>query len=163
MSSPCQFRRRLGSAAFSLVEVVLALGVMSFALTGIVGLLPVGLSHFRKAMDQTIQSQIAQEVTYMVQRTPFQNIDSLGSESNPTVTYYDQEGTPVSQKESVYTVSTSAVSDSGLNGLLAPTWSLDSNTGKALNNVKAVKISITNRTFPNYSQTITTYVANAGL
>ncbi len=44
--------------AFSLVEVTLALGVASFALTAIFGLLPLGLMLSRGAIDQTAASGI---------------------------------------------------------------------------------------------------------
>ena len=42
---------------------------MSFALMGIVGLLPAGLSQFRQAVDVTMKAQISQELTASVQRT----------------------------------------------------------------------------------------------
>jgi uncharacterized protein (TIGR02598 family) len=147
------------SRAFSLVEVVLALGLMSFALMGIVGLLRVGLSHFRKAIDLTVQAQIAQELTSMIQRTPYADIDNLGG---PATYYYDEEGNPVDQSRYVYTATAEVASDSELNGLLAPTWTIG-DSGKALTNVKAVKIIITNQAFPANSQTLTTYVANSGI
>ena len=46
--------------AFSLVEVVLALGVVSFALLAILGAFPVGLQTGRGAHDETRAAQIAQ-------------------------------------------------------------------------------------------------------
>jgi len=41
------------SRAFSLVEVVLALGIVSFCLVSIIGLLPVGLSAIKNANDES--------------------------------------------------------------------------------------------------------------
>ena len=49
-------------AAFSLVEVVMALGVVSFALFAILGLLPVGSQSGRDSIDATRTSLIAQAV-----------------------------------------------------------------------------------------------------
>ncbi len=45
-------RTRLLSAAFSLVEVVLALGIVAFALVSVIGLLPAGLNSQRQATEQ---------------------------------------------------------------------------------------------------------------
>lgn len=48
--------------AFSLVEVVLALGVVSFAIVAILGILPVGLSTGHSAQDETRAAQIAEDI-----------------------------------------------------------------------------------------------------
>jgi type II secretory pathway pseudopilin PulG len=48
--------------AFSLVEVVLALGVISFAVVAILGVFPVGLSTGHSAQDETRAPQIAQMI-----------------------------------------------------------------------------------------------------
>lgn len=48
--------------AFSLVEVVLALGVISFAIVAILGVFPLGLSTGRSAQDETRAPQIAQTI-----------------------------------------------------------------------------------------------------
>jgi len=53
---------RLARHAFSLVEVVLALGVISFAIVAILGVFPVGLSTGHSAQDETRAPQIAQTV-----------------------------------------------------------------------------------------------------
>lgn len=49
-------------AAFSLVEVVIALGVIGFAIVAILGVLPVGLKTAHSAQDQTRAGQIAQDI-----------------------------------------------------------------------------------------------------
>ena len=51
---PCDFSR-----GFSLVEVVLSLGIAAFALIAIFGLLPVGLTSNRDSIDQSAASQLA--------------------------------------------------------------------------------------------------------
>jgi uncharacterized protein (TIGR02598 family) len=55
-------RRRSSGVAFSLVEVVLALGVISFAILAILGVFPVGLSTGHSAQDETRAPQIAQMI-----------------------------------------------------------------------------------------------------
>jgi uncharacterized protein (TIGR02598 family) len=61
----------LRQSGFSLVEVVLAVGVISFAFVAILGLLPAGLHQFRQAMDTSVAAQIAQRIIQDAQQTDF--------------------------------------------------------------------------------------------
>jgi uncharacterized protein (TIGR02598 family) len=71
------------SHAFSLVEVVLALGVIAIAIVAILGVFPVALTTGRSAQDQTRAPQIAQAILSSVvsqAQTQFDNIQlSIGS------------------------------------------------------------------------------------
>ncbi len=67
-----------GNPAFSLVEVVLALGVVAFAIVAILGVIPVGLSTGHSAQDQTRSAQIAQDILSSLAsqaQTKFPNLD----------------------------------------------------------------------------------------
>lgn len=59
MCPPVPSSRR---SAFSLVEVALAIAVVSFAVIGIMSLMSTGLGTFRQVMDTTICAQIAQRI-----------------------------------------------------------------------------------------------------
>lgn len=74
---------------FSLVEVVLALGVVSVGLVGIMGLLPAGLGVFRQSVNTTTQAQIAQQIINDAQLTPYASL--VNSLSAATVVYYFDE------------------------------------------------------------------------
>lgn len=50
------------ASAFSLVEVVIALGLVSFCFVGVIGLLPVGLNQQSKAVQSTRATQLAMAV-----------------------------------------------------------------------------------------------------
>lgn len=63
--------RHPASAAFSLIEVVLAIGVIAFGFVSILGLLPTGLQLFREAVETSVSSQIAQRVINDAQQTDF--------------------------------------------------------------------------------------------
>lgn len=95
-------RRRRG--AFTLVEVVIALGIIAFAFVPVIGLLPVGLDMSRQAMDATICAQIAQQLTSEVQQTDFTDIASL---ANVTPYWFDDQGNKVgaAATDAVYTAS----------------------------------------------------------
>ena len=80
--SPSPVRRRAG---FSLVEIVLAVGVVSFAFVAILGLIPAGLTQFRQAIDTTVCAQIAQRVIGDAQQADYDTlIDRTGLPANPT-------------------------------------------------------------------------------
>ncbi len=49
-------------SGFSLVEVVIALGVVGFAIVAIIGVLPIGLQTGHSAQDETRARQIAQDI-----------------------------------------------------------------------------------------------------
>ena len=50
------------SGGFSLVEVVIALGVVAFAIIAILGVIPIGLKTSHSAQDQTRSAQITQDI-----------------------------------------------------------------------------------------------------
>ena len=69
--------RLLGSRhkrGFSLVEVVMAIGIVAAAFIPLVGLLPVGMNAFRQSMDTTIASGIAQKVINEAIQTDFDTL-----------------------------------------------------------------------------------------
>jgi uncharacterized protein (TIGR02598 family) len=72
--------------AFSLVEVVLAVGVAAFALVALLGLLPAGLKTFKGSMNTAVGSQIAQRVFNDMQVSDWSNISN-------TVRFFDEQGT----------------------------------------------------------------------
>ncbi len=75
--------------AFSLVEVTLALGIASFGLVAAVGLIPVGLTTMRDAMDDTAQSMISHRISSEAALTPFAELDAKYDGAN---LYFDDEG-----------------------------------------------------------------------
>lgn len=91
------------SPGFSLVEVTLALGVISFSLVGLMGMLPVGLSGFREAMELQTQSRIRQAIAAEVQLTPYTVIASGAFEAR-FPRHYDEDGAPAGAAEALYTV-----------------------------------------------------------
>jgi uncharacterized protein (TIGR02598 family) len=86
------FRRRV--AAFTLSEVALSIGILAFALTPILGLLPTGLRLFRDATQTAVQAQIVQRITAEAAQTEFSKLTSSGvREFAPR--YFDDQGTEV--------------------------------------------------------------------
>lgn len=78
---------------FSLIEVTMAIGLISFAMLSVLGLMPVGLNTLRKAMNQTVEGQIVQKMSGRFLLTPFSQLRTSYSTSQSF--YYDQEGEEV--------------------------------------------------------------------
>ena len=180
-------QRPRAERGFSLVEVVLALGIVGFALVALFGMLPFGLNVFRQAIDKTVGAQIAQEMTNMVQRTPFGSLSGLGSArsaevpgTTATFYYYDVEGTllgtvpsatggtsarPLSARpiNGVYRVQVYAAPDAELGRLLGVGGAGGALWRTPLTNVKAMHIDIRNLSLTaEEEQKLITYVANSG-
>lgn len=113
------FRREANiRGGFSLVEVVLAIGVVAFAFIAIFGMLPTGMGISRQAMDASVGSQIAQRVINDAQQTDFSELlkDASGKTiagTNQTgrkaVRYFDDQGgelTEASRHLAIYHVNT---------------------------------------------------------
>lgn len=73
------------SRAFTLIETTLAIGIVAFAFVAILGLMPVGLTTFRKAMDASTSSRIVQQVVTDLQ----QGSNTL---SQQPIRYFDDQG-----------------------------------------------------------------------
>lgn len=67
------------SHGFSLIEVTIALGVVSFALIALFGLLPTGLTTFRSSIDRSVASQIAQNIISQARQTEFSSLSTLAT------------------------------------------------------------------------------------
>jgi prepilin-type N-terminal cleavage/methylation domain-containing protein len=76
----CDYRsrpRRNWRRGFSLVEVALAVAVLAVALVGLLALMPSGVGNFRKAMDTSITSQIAQRILQDAEQAEFDALVDL--------------------------------------------------------------------------------------
>lgn len=121
---------------FSLIEVVLAVGVAAFALVTIMGLLPVGLSTFRSSMNTAVGSQIAQRVFGDLQVADFNGLTS-------TNRYFDEQGNDLgiasNAPNCIYWVQVTVSTNS-------------SYTGTTSTNLRTVQVMIANN--PSHTTTI---------
>ena len=85
--SPGRLRRTLGG--FSLVEITLALGIVTFALVGIVGVLPLAMTSSRQSFDKNRAAAIAATLFTSFRSQPFQSVGYLDGQ-------FDPNGQPVS-------------------------------------------------------------------
>lgn len=142
MKSPGSMASKQRRRAFSLVEVVIALGIVSFAMMGIVGLIVVGMNTFRASIDTSVQSRIAQKAIGDAVLTDFSKLQAYES-------YFDESGRPVSAGDGqrVYTV---GVTLANLTNSITQSLSPDV--------AKNVVVTIRNRARPDEVKTIATVV-----
>lgn len=79
--------RRAGSRrGFSLVEIVITLGIMAFGLVPLMALMPIGLNVHRQAIEATVSAQIVARVAHDAQQADFSNLP-------PSLVYcFDDQG-----------------------------------------------------------------------
>jgi uncharacterized protein (TIGR02598 family) len=82
-------RCRARKAAFSLIEVVMAIGVVSFAMLSTLGTFGVGLNMIQDAKSEMTHAQIISQVSSTVLQTPFNNLESYASDGP---FYFDETG-----------------------------------------------------------------------
>jgi uncharacterized protein (TIGR02598 family) len=75
-------------AGFSLVEVTIAIGIVSFALVTLLGVVPVGLIATQEAMRQTAESQIIKQISSDLGMMPFAKIGNYLASGQ----YFDYNG-----------------------------------------------------------------------
>ena len=87
---PSHIRLNLRKRAFSLLEVVIALGIVGFALTTLIGLMPVGLNIFRDSITATVQTDVLRQLTSQFQETPFNKLTN-----STKMLYFSDQSAPV--------------------------------------------------------------------
>jgi uncharacterized protein (TIGR02598 family) len=101
LTSP-SYSTRVFLRASSLIEVTIALGLFTFAVSVIVALLPAGLSTIQSAMNQTVEAQIVRKIAGQSIVANFADL----ADGNPV--YFDDEGLPAKINDNpVYTVTVS--------------------------------------------------------
>ena len=94
---------------FSLIEVVLALGVLSFAILPSIALIGGSLKSYRTAIDDTVSRQIMTQLAGNAQQARLSDL-----QAQPTATnYFDFEGNPVAKSSSmrIYTATVTNLPD----------------------------------------------------
>lgn len=154
-------------AGFSLVEVVLAIGIVAFAFLPLLGLMPIGLNTSRQAIDTTMEAQIVQQMTSLAQQTDFSNLPTMVK--NPLVTtpasnlvYFDGNGNITTAASAMYKASFSAPTSTVLPGG-ATTSNLNTITIYILSTHTLNGMSTTDLSTNTASKKYIVFVANNGL
>ncbi len=98
MSFSSIFSLRTGSrraSGFSLIEVTLALGIVTFALVGAVGVLPTALSSSRQSFNKNRASAIADTLFASFRSSPFQSVGYLDEQFDNNGSLLPNPATPL--------------------------------------------------------------------
>jgi uncharacterized protein (TIGR02598 family) len=98
------------SAGFSLVEILIAIGIIGFAVIPIVGILSIGVSLFGETAKNTVTTQILNQVNAEVRQMGFSNL--VATPAAPL--YFDNEGVPTANMANALWKTTYTVSDATL-------------------------------------------------
>lgn len=162
-------------AAFSLIEVVISLGIIAFAFVGLMGLIPPGLSNLDLAIDATVESQILQHISGVARQSTFTALskDQLDLNPGPDSHYpthqmadyfYNEQGEELQgdlttkQKNYVYEAAVSSVA-----GVTLPSSVQSAAAGYVNPQVAMVRVVITKRSAPAKLRSYSLLVANNGL
>lgn len=145
-------------AGFTLVEVTLSVGVLSIAMVSVMGLLPFGLSTFREAMTNTVESQIVQGISNDILLTEFDQLPGLVEKELE----YDNDGRPLgvgnASGRPVYTARIV------LQALDDPTkYPVSLQSAGARNEAYNVLVEIRNHTMPDHTTQYSVIVADNNL
>jgi uncharacterized protein (TIGR02598 family) len=83
---------------FTLVEVVLAIGVVAFSFLGVFALLPVGTQLFHQAMATSVSAEIVQRIASDAEQTDFDTLIDNSVSGNYyalPIRYFDDQGSEV--------------------------------------------------------------------
>jgi uncharacterized protein (TIGR02598 family) len=135
--------------AFTLIEVTIALGISSFAILSILGVMAVGMRTMGGAVDATVQAQITNDVVGNLKQVNFTELTKAGSS---LAWRYDDRGLSVGNTgtaEEVYSAS-AEILPATLSG------------GSANPNLVRVSILISKISEPARPYIFSTFIANNG-
>jgi uncharacterized protein (TIGR02598 family) len=149
--SPSAFSR--SSSAFSLVEVIIAMGIAAFCLIAMLGLIPSGLRQVKISSEQTAASAILASVANDIRNTPPGSTKSViygitipqSAENSSTPIYINEDGAVGSSPSSArYALKASLVSSNNAStmttGNLVIWWPAAAALGNAQGSVETVMI-----------------------
>lgn len=144
-------------AAFSLIEVTMALGVASFALVTLMGLLPLGIITLAQSRDLTLEAQIGQRLITEARQTSFSQLSAMATNTP----YFDAEGNPSSSatgSDHVYEATTVVTYNTGISVNATPVSATDVDQA----NAASVAITISKISSPAAPRKVSVCVANNG-
>jgi len=141
------------SAAFSLVETVLAIGVVSFALLAVLGVMSTGSSSLRRAVDSTVYSQIVQSVLASAKQSDFSGLTNSAPVGwNGRLLYFDDRGVMLDgASNALYRATVSILSPAALPG-----------TSSNYSDLAQISVRITKTANTNDAYKVSAIVANNG-
>ena len=106
-SAASRARRRAGG--FSLIEVVISLGIFVFAMVPIIGVTSSGMKNLRDSMDDTVRADIVRKVAGEAMRSPYASVMSYDQSNS----YFTDEGVKTTSPD-IFVATTTITNAPGL-------------------------------------------------
>lgn len=94
---------RQAAKASTLVELVLALGILAVAMVSLLGMLSRGVGTMKKAADIATESRIVQQLIDELQAMQWDRLDAVVADQAFSTRYYDDQGIEISRGGQIYT------------------------------------------------------------
>lgn len=135
---------------FTLVEVTLAVGIAAFAVLSMLGVMAVGMTTMKSAVNDTVHTQITREVVGDLRQANFTQLTNASTVSTWQWDF-DNRGLPLDRnnQNKIY-AATVAVNPAQLSG------------GAQNPNLLLVNVTIRNLTEPEHPHVVSTFIANNG-
>ena len=85
-----------GGAGFTLVEVAMSLGIISFGMVALIGILPTGMTASRDSRNATLTTEIVKAISNTAQQTDY---SQLSTQLDGARFYFDNEGISVASTD----------------------------------------------------------------
>ncbi len=135
---------------FTLVEVTIAIGIISFALLGLIGLLPAGLGALRDSVEQSMNAQIVRRISGDLVVRSFASRTDFSSFSGATL-FFDEEAQLLAGSAGARYRAVVAVRDPSLPGVDSPTDKASLSTSLKRLGISISRVDIANAATNTYS------------
>lgn len=110
--SPEQRSFRVSPKAFTLVETAMALGIVAFAFTGLMGVLPLALTELGNARNNVVVAELAESYLAKASQTDFTALQAKFGGGQVESKWHDVSGIETTPGGAAYKVVTSATNSS---------------------------------------------------
>lgn len=143
------------NAAFSLVEVVLAVGIMALGVVTILGLLPHGMEMSRKTANEQAETRIVDQITGEIQASDWKTMSGLVTGGNVGLTkLFDDQGLEVGVGSDLLTyLARVRLLDASDSGARLPSGTKTTSGTKVNNNLRRVMVEVAVTQDPNFNFT----------
>lgn len=153
----CQSPSRL-SHGFSLIEVTIALGIVSFALIALFGLLPTGLTTFRSSIDRSVASQIAQNIISQARQTEFSSLSTLATPAGSPKKFTEDGDETTDAAKTIYVAKIEVETSVSLPAAPAPNTSMAKIRVRVVNSPSGGEAAITSNSTSSVVQDFSAFI-----
>jgi uncharacterized protein (TIGR02598 family) len=143
---------------FSLIEVTIALGIVSFALIALFGLLPTGLTTFRSSIDRSVASQIAQNIISEARQTEFSSLSTLATPAGSPKRFTEDGDETTDASKTIYVAKIEVETSVSLPAAPTPNTSMAKIRVRVVNSPSGSEAAITSNSTSSVVQDFSAFI-----